>query len=114
MQIGDIGDAAPIAAIERVGTQQVHRSRDRLYPVPCDDEDDAVGHARAHQVECFAGQIGMPPFARAGVLVKGPHRVPMRGRSEEHTSELQSLMRISYAVLCLKQKKSTPYLSHFN
>src|SRR3546814_6773641 len=34
-------------------------------------------------------------------------------RSEEHTSELQSLMRISYAVFCLKKKKhnliSTPY-----
>src|SRR3546814_2641105 len=29
------------------------------------------------------------------------------GRSEEHTSELQSLMRISYAVFCLKQKKQT-------
>src|SRR3546814_2129446 len=29
-------------------------------------------------------------------------------RSEEHTSELQSLMRISYAVFCLKQKKITP------
>src|SRR3546814_20697080 len=28
-------------------------------------------------------------------------------RSEEHTSELQSLMRISYAVLCLKKKKNT-------
>src|SRR3546814_3012962 len=28
-----------------------------------------------------------------------------RGRSEEHTSELQSLMRISYAVFCLKKKK---------
>src|SRR3546814_10126353 len=28
-------------------------------------------------------------------------------RSEEHTSELQSLMRISYAVLCLKKKKTT-------
>src|SRR3546814_10491500 len=28
-------------------------------------------------------------------------------RSEEHTSELQSLMRISYAVLCLKKKKQT-------
>src|SRR3546814_2618243 len=28
-------------------------------------------------------------------------------RSEEHTSELQSLMRISYAVFCLKKKKST-------
>src|SRR3546814_4124801 len=31
----------------------------------------------------------------------------MTGRSEEHTSELQSLMRISYAVFCLKKKKST-------
>src|SRR3546814_2198105 len=30
------------------------------------------------------------------------------GRSEEHTSELQSLMRISYAVFCLKKKKITP------
>src|SRR3546814_4248108 len=30
-------------------------------------------------------------------------------RSEEHTSELQSLMRISYAVCCLKQKKTTNY-----
>src|SRR3546814_9905343 len=29
-------------------------------------------------------------------------------RSEEHTSELQSLMRISYAVFCLKKKKSNP------
>src|SRR3546814_5535553 len=29
-------------------------------------------------------------------------------RSEEHTSELQSLMRNSYAVFCLKKKKSTP------
>src|SRR3546814_10732705 len=31
----------------------------------------------------------------------------LKGRSEEHTSELQSLMRISYAVFCLKQKKTT-------
>src|SRR3546814_4036713 len=31
-------------------------------------------------------------------------------RSEEHTSELQSLMRISYAVFCLKKKKQTPII----
>src|SRR3546814_7689742 len=30
---------------------------------------------------------------------------PAEGRSEEHTSELQSLMRISYAVFCLKKKR---------
>src|SRR3546814_5344511 len=32
-------------------------------------------------------------------------------RSEEHTSELQSLMRISYAVFCLKKKKVSAYIS---
>src|SRR3546814_6788047 len=32
------------------------------------------------------------------------HLSPIVGRSEEHTSELQSLMRISYAVFCLKKK----------
>src|SRR3546814_4429879 len=50
---------------------------------------------------------------RSGRLdLDGQHRGPARGagqaaaliRSEEHTSELQSLMRISYAVFCLKKK----------
>src|SRR3546814_2628054 len=35
-----------------------------------------------------------------------------RPRSEEHTSELQSLMRISYAVFCLKKKTTTSTTSH--
>src|SRR3546814_7179250 len=34
-------------------------------------------------------------------------RRPVQARSEEHTSELQSLMRISYAVFCLKKKNKT-------
>src|SRR3546814_3222512 len=38
---------------------------------------------------------------------------PTRRRSEEHTSELQSLMRISYAVFCLK-KKNTNTLTNIN
>src|SRR3546814_8049234 len=38
-------------------------------------------------------------------LRQPPAQLPQRGgRSEEHTSELQSLMRISYAVFCLKKK----------
>src|SRR3546814_5392526 len=36
------------------------------------------------------------------------HRHDDPGRSEEHTSELQSLMRISYAVFCLKKKLQKP------
>src|SRR3546814_10042634 len=37
-----------------------------------------------------------------------------RGRSEEHTSELQSLMRISYAVFCLKKKKKNTIHNHIS
>src|SRR3546814_4656395 len=46
-----------------------------------------------------------PPLARplAGIAAD---RVLDRERSEEHTSELQSLMRISYAVFCLKKKNN--------
>src|SRR3546814_6278960 len=40
-------------------------------------------------------------------LVRYPQKRALIGRSEEHTSELQSLMRISYAVFCLQKKKYT-------
>src|SRR3546814_1723466 len=41
-----------------------------------------------------------------GLIRPDAARVVDRLRSEEHTSELQSLMRISYAVFCLKKKKT--------
>src|SRR3546814_7705902 len=45
-------------------------------------------------------------FARVAL---GGHQTRIAShRSEEHTSELQSLMRISYAVFCLKQKNTKP------
>src|SRR3546814_1738243 len=40
----------------------------------------------------------------------GGERLQVGGRSEEHTSELQSLMRISYAVFCLKKKIKTSHI----
>src|SRR3546814_4681762 len=40
----------------------------------------------------------------------GANDVPMIERSEEHTSELQSLMRISYAVFCLKKKTTKTHI----
>src|SRR3546814_4929450 len=50
----------------------------------------------------FAAFIDAPVRNRAGRL--GCHGHGLSLRSEEHTSELQSLMRISYAVFCLKKK----------
>src|SRR3546814_11942898 len=44
--------------------------------------------------------------------VQASAAVVVEGRSEEHTSELQSLMRISYAVFCLKQKTTELHNKH--
>src|SRR3546814_3221383 len=56
----------------------------------------------------LAGWIFLPSlaFMLAGCGDKDPKNTEdlSNGRSEEHTSELQSLMRISYAVFCLKKK----------
>src|SRR3546814_5125923 len=51
---------------------------------------------------CLSGLIS--PISR---FIAALERRAYRDRSEEHTSELQSLMRISYAVFCLKKKKTT-------
>src|SRR3546814_7012258 len=48
--------------------------------------------------------FGEPTFRWSGQVLEPMDFMPFR--SEEHTSELQSLMRISYAVFCLKKKKS--------
>src|SRR3546814_6848158 len=48
-------------------------------------------------------------LGRGRALVEGPQGRDRARRSEEHTSELQSLMRISYAVFCLKKKHHTKH-----
>src|SRR3546814_8801062 len=66
----------------------------------------AVELVEARQGRTFfesAGQQG--PKVAAALLKRGVIARAMR--SVEHTSELQSLMRISYAVFCLKKKKKT-------
>src|SRR3546814_4988574 len=63
-------------------------------------------HGRADQVDAACGgslqQIGID--LDQGVLDRLDEVEGTARRSEEHTSELQSLMRISYAVFCLKKK----------
>src|SRR3546814_6379796 len=48
-----------------------------------------------------------PPLMMRDTIYCETAEDPDQQRSEEHTSELQSLMRISYAVFCLKKKKVT-------
>src|SRR3546814_6688711 len=65
--------------------------RQAARPQPVDQDAGAVLR--------FGGQVD--PF---GVQLHGRHLGTSAKRSEEHTSELQSLMRISFAVFCLKKK----------
>src|SRR3546814_6236482 len=51
---------------------------------------------------------------RTTVIMVGDADPKLMERSEEHTSELQSLMRTSYAVFCLKKKKQQPYQHRHN
>src|SRR3546814_7855990 len=66
---------------------------------------------RFKPITTAVGVLGMPGLtAYSGLLTLGKPQpgetvVVAAARSEEHTSELQSLMRISYAVFCLQKKK---------
>src|SRR3546814_4913457 len=82
--------------------------------------DAVVGHDRAVEVDLGVGREAEATIraVEVGIAARGEElleagnleflrgsRARHQGRSEEHTSELQSLMRISYAVFCLKKKK---------
>src|SRR3546814_10729713 len=72
---------------------------------------DIVTALRAQNVQVAEGVVGQPPFDtgaahQLNVETQGRFKTAAE-RSEEHTSELQSLMRISYAVFCLKKKTIT-------
>src|SRR3546814_3982033 len=91
------------------------------------DGESGAGRADGRPAGAAAGRVAAAGRSRraVGTLVRDLRRAAagaLRGRvrrfriapprrarrrSEEHTSELQSLMRISYAVFCLKKKKNT-------
>src|SRR3546814_5516305 len=84
------------------------RGRDEQRRLDRPHAGDAVGEVAASAVVGVAG--GAAAASRENRCRPWPHRPALRrrrhlARSEEHTSELQSLMRISYAVFCLKKKK---------
>src|SRR3546814_4888039 len=91
-------DALPIWAVLAPGQRRAGRGR--LFPFLC---RASFRSARTGGAPARRGQPLCPQRAGSGGGGGLPrHR---RHRSEKHTSELQSLMRISYAVFCLKKKK---------
>src|SRR3546814_3938579 len=96
MQMGELAQARAPAAVRHAGQAEI----------------DAIGEDHGQQRVAIVGRTARAPVCET-VAEAGP-RIDIeqdvrdfhaRERSEEHTSELQSLMRISYAVFCLKKKK---------
>src|SRR3546814_3202256 len=74
---------------------------------------------RSVDAKVIAPNLDKPNFIETTRVRNNPYMFANVGlepatRSEEHTSELQSLMRISYAVFCLKKKKKIEHHKHNN
>src|SRR3546814_5054890 len=83
--------------------QRVHVIERRRHEEPVAARVGAPPARADHPQMAVVGEgHALRPAGRAGGVEEHRHLVV---RSEEHTSELQSLMRISYAVFCLKKKK---------
>src|SRR3546814_8974635 len=88
-------------SIDPALVMQLHSNKEQLFA--------AAAQADVDLHSLIEAPIADLPEAAAARLFSGfedPSQRDSSERSEEHTSELQSLMRISYAVFCLKQKKS--------
>src|SRR3546814_9696004 len=102
---GPFGDAAEVAVA-------VEQGADAVQPVLQDLHLDAAGAAlqRGSGLLDGEGHDTFPPFRQEndGEAIHWTAAAAhwQGNRSEEHTSELQSLMRNSYAVFCLKKKKN--------
>src|SRR3546814_1418666 len=88
----------PVQEIERAAGTDPAFFQDTVIPAGAAGFLNAPGHA-----DCLEALV-QPPAGLPGLGDLDPRRAK---RSEEHTSELQSLMRISYAVFCLKKKTHT-------
>src|SRR3546814_4460613 len=115
---------APVARraqIVDIGKAAIGQGDGLLYASPVDAEGGQrqakppIGQSRLHPRLVAPERIGAIAVRRGGAAQCGEigratvrrHRsIGSPARSEEHTSELQSLMRISYAVFCLTQKKA--------
>src|SRR3546814_7918150 len=86
----------------RKDRRQADRTAQAGRPRPSAAQAPFQGPATAAREDAGYDRRAVLPSWRFGAVSQGSRTGA--GRSEEHTSELQSLMRISYAVFCLKKK----------
>src|SRR3546814_3372657 len=115
MRISDWSSDVCSSDLQQRRQRQYHRACDRPAPTAADVEFAARTLAlarrkatpRRRRVERPASRGGESRQPRCAARGATRRQNGAGRRSEEHTSELQSLMRISYAVFCLKTKNTT-------
>src|SRR3546814_2337518 len=104
----DVGGAAPGSQLVQ-GVSEAFQEGLRILPVRVMREGKFVEDV----LRLILGNVRLPDMMRGDLIAQrnanflGGTQFLALYRSEEHTSELQSLMRISYAVFCLKKKNTT-------
>src|SRR3546814_6494972 len=105
MRISDWSSYVCSSDLRGLGDRVNALPQTRLQAIDAGDVDDHATAIGLHLLRGQRRQFEVTPQIDLHGLVDHRHRGLGDRRSEEHTSELQSLMRISYAVFCLKKKK---------
>src|SRR3546814_2659244 len=92
-------------ALEQAQAEIAAKAKGKVKAFPCDVTDPQQIEALFPKIESTLGPVDIL-VNNAGSSARAPFLEITDARSEEHTSELQSLMRISYAVFCLKKKNT--------
>src|SRR3546814_4994287 len=86
--------------------RKIHSNLIRLTELCFAEGNPAGVKEMLHQLGICGATVRLPLMEASAQLTEAIRgELPLYSRSEEHTSELQSLMRISYAVFCLKKQK---------
>src|SRR3546814_3474615 len=94
----------PYTTLFRSPPPRIGHARPRLLQLPLRQVDRRLVHLQKHQIIARRGLFRLRPRKTTINEIIGLYE---KARSEEHTSELQSLMRISYAVFCLQNKNES-------
>src|SRR3546814_3352787 len=101
------------AAITAKGQSQKHAKAIVMHTQHASTQPPPARPRRSHSFSIAQRTSRRCLYLQRVDLARSPQML-QKTRSEEHTSELQSLMRISYAVFCLKKKKITKQYHNYN
>src|SRR3546814_5944515 len=107
ISVADVEEAKALGVKLVINNRPDHESPDQPEGNEIEEAARAAGMAYAAIPVTHAGFSAWQLDAMEKALDGAEGKI-LAFRSEEHTSELQSLMRISYAVFCLKKKKKKP------